>query len=317
MSVPDMSVPVVSVPVGSVPAEKGENVREKENGVRVEYGGRLCQGIFLERPNRFVARVAVGGQEEIVHVANPGRMTELLVPGAPIWLAEKVESGGKDATEGKAGKAGKAAKPRKTRFQLALVDHRGVGLISVDSNLPNRLVYSLLRARAIPEFAEYDLIAKEVKFGQSRFDFRLDRTTGQGIPLADDPPGANAAARFRFRMPSCFLEVKSVNLVVGREARFPDAPTLRGARHLAELARARREGCRAAVLFVIQRDDPVSFAPHVETDPDFGEAFRSALEAGVEAYAYTCRLDSGGISLGHPVPVKIQPGDRDFWRRAI
>ncbi len=258
------------------------SVPEKENGVRVEYGGCLYQGIFLERPNRFVAKVAVGGQEETVHVANPGRMTELLVPGAPVWLAEKVERGGKDAMGGKAGKAGKAAKSRKTRFQLTLVDHRGVGLISVDSNLPNRLVYSLLMARSIPEFAEYDLVAKEVKFRQSRFDFR-------------------------------YLEVKSVNLVVGREARFPDAPTLRGVRHLAELAQARREGYRAAVLFVIQRDDPVSFAPHVETDPAFGEAFRNALQAGVEAYAYTCRLDPGGIAFAHRVPVKVHPDDRDYW----
>ncbi len=274
----------MSVAVMSGPAGKGENVQEKGNGVRVEYGGRLYQGIFLERPNRFVAKVAVGGQEETVHVANPGRMTELLMPGAPVWLAEK---------------AGKAAKPRKTRFQLALVDYRGVGLVSVDSNLPNRLVYSLLLARAIPEFAEYDLVAKEVKFGQSRFDFRLERS----------------AVRSQTGRAPCFLEVKSVNLVVGREARFPDAPTLRGARHLAELARARREGYRAAVLFVIQRDDPVSFAPQVETDPGFGEAFRSALEAGVEAYAYTCCLDAGGISLGHPLPVKVHPDNEDFWRR--
>ncbi len=261
-----------------------EGIKTEHNG-KVEYNARLRQGIFLERPNRFVARVAVDGLEETVHVANPGRMTELLVPGAPVWLAEK------------------AGPLRKTRFQLALVAHRGVGLVSVDSNLPNRLVHSLLMTGAIPEFAGYDLVAKEVKFGQSRFDFRLDA-------------GSAAGSATGSRKPPCFLEVKSVNLVVGREARFPDAPTLRGARHLAELAEAHKAGYRAAVLFVIQRDDAISFAPHVETDPAFGEAFRNALEAGVEAYAYTCRLDPGGIALARRVPVKVHPDDQDCWSQS-
>jgi sugar fermentation stimulation protein A len=101
----------------------------------------------------------------------------------------------------------------------------------------------------------------------------------------------------------CFIEAKSVTLVEDGVALFPDAPTQRGRRHLRELARARAEGHRAAVVFVVQRDDAISSSPHDEADPAFGQALREAAQAGVEVYAYKCRVSEREVTLDAPLPM--------------
>jgi len=83
----------------------------------------------------------------------------------------------------------------------------------------------------------------------------------------------------------CLVEVKSVTLVENGEARFPDAPSARGARHVAELALACCEGYRAAVIFVVQRGDGGRFTPNDGCDPFFGMALRRVQRGGVEVYA--------------------------------
>lgn len=86
-------------------------------------------------------------------------------------------------------------------------------------------------------------------------------------------------------------------------ALFPDAPTLRGVKHLHSLVQARSSGYRAAVVFVIQRDDARAFSPHDVADPVFGRALRAAVEADVEALAYCCRVTREQIDLTRRVPV--------------
>jgi sugar fermentation stimulation protein A len=101
------------------------------------------------------------------------------------------------------------------------------------------------------------------------------------------------------------VEAKSVTLVEGGTALFPDAVTARGRRHLEELSRAVASGDRAAVVFVVQRDDAQRFAPHDESDPAFGAALREAAGAGVEAYAYACRVAESEVSIVRPLPVVL------------
>ena len=101
------------------------------------------------------------------------------------------------------------------------------------------------------------------------------------------------------------VEVKSVTLVENGRAMFPDAVTARGARHMRELARLRRDGYEAGVLFVIQRSDPTSFAPHDEADPEFGAALREAAGAGVHVWAHKCRMSRKSIRLADAVPVEL------------
>jgi sugar fermentation stimulation protein A len=178
--------------------------------------------------------------------------------------------------------AEKKASHRVTAYDLALVRH-GERLVSVDAHLPNKVVEQALRQGLLEPFAGWEEINREYNYGHSRIDFRL-----------------------RFVNQACFIEVKSVTLVNDGTAMFPDAPTARGTKHLQELAGAVAEGYRAAALFLIQRDDARAFAPNDATDPVFGAALRAAAGAGVEVYAYRCRVTLEGISVEGQVPVKLQ-----------
>jgi sugar fermentation stimulation protein A len=99
------------------------------------------------------------------------------------------------------------------------------------------------------------------------------------------------------------VEVKSATWVIGRRALFPDAPTERGARHVRELAAAVRSGRRAAVIFVVQRRDACSFAPHAGRDPAFAAALRDAFAAGVSVLAYRASVTVRGCRLLDRIPV--------------
>jgi sugar fermentation stimulation protein A len=136
-------------------------------------------------------------------------------------------------------------------------------------------------AGRLPEFA-CNGIRPEVRYGDSRLDFRL--TGPEGV---------------------CWVETKSVTLVTDGVAYFPDVPTARGSRHLRELLAIVGDGERAAVVFIVQREDAVSFAPAAAVDPLFAETLRQVAEAGVEVRAYVCRVDMTEIVLDHPIPVQL------------
>ncbi len=223
--------------------------------------GPLIPGLFLGRPNRFVALVEVAGQAVRVHVPTSSRAHELLLPGARVLLAPCPGA------------------HRVTAYDLVMTYH-GDTLVSVDSRVPNRLLDGELRAGAVPEFAGWTYQRAEVVLGESRLDFLLQRGEAR-----------------------CWIEAKSVTLVVDGVALFPDAPTARGARHLRELAAARARGDRAAAVFIIQRDDARRFAPNRACDPDFAVALDAAAVAGVEIVARTCRVTPDGMALGERVEV--------------
>ena len=95
----------------------------------------------------------------------------------------------------------------------------------------------------------------------------------------------------------CFVEVKGVTLVVGTEARFPDAPTERGTKHLKELIKLKKDGYRAVVFFLIQHPLGESFAPNWENDSVFSKTLNDAYENGVEILVYKCDNRLDGIDL--------------------
>ena len=108
------------------------------------------KGIFLHRPNRFIAQVEIDGQTETVHVKNTGRCRELLIPGATVCLEE---SGNPN---------------RKTRFDLIAVE-KGDLLINMDAQAPNQVFQEWAESGAFrPELA---LLRPETTWGKSRFDF--------------------------------------------------------------------------------------------------------------------------------------------------
>lgn len=111
----------------------------------------ICRGVFLDRPNRFIARVEIGGAEETVHVKNTGRCRELLVPGAEVWLAKSDNPA------------------RKTKYDLIAVRKSTGVLFNIDSQAPNAAAGEWLARQG------FDRIIPEYPFGQSRIDFYMER----------------------------------------------------------------------------------------------------------------------------------------------
>lgn len=220
---------------------------------------RICEGKFVERPNRFIARVMLGDREETVHVKNTGRCRELLRPGVTVLLQE-VEN-----------------PARKTRYDLIAV-YKDKELVSIDSQAPNRIAAEYL-PRLFPDAVR---VRPETVWGSSRFDFYIE-----------------------FANRRMFMEVKGVTLEENGIARFPDAPTERGVKHLKELTECIKAGYEATVLFVIQRKGVRHLEPNDRTHPAFGEALREAKQAGVRIYAVDCIVTPEEVRADAPVEVRL------------
>ena len=251
----------------------------------------LHEARFLTRLNRFAAMVILEGKKVKVHVANSGRMQELLQPENKCYLFH--QSGEHRKTAYDLGLVAIKRLPESTETHLKAIHISGHVspvqqkksmhiLVSTNSRVPNILVWDAWKAGALPHFDGYTDGRREVSFRDSRLDMMLVGPTGQ-----------------------CYIEMKSVTLVIGSTARFPDAPTGRGRKHIETLIRAVEEGHRAAVVFVIQRSDATCFAPNDANDPEFGTALRKAVEVGVEAYAFTCTLTQQEIIIAGEVPVQL------------
>ena len=165
---------------------------------------------------------------------------------------------------------------RKTKYDLICVQ-KGNRLINMDSQAPNAAAGEWLRNGG---FGAVTDVRPEVKFENSRFDFAFQK---------DGKP--------------CFMEVKGVTLENDGICAFPDAPTVRGAKHLRELAQAAQAGYGAYVLFVIQMENVRYLHPNDTTDPEFGAALRQAAEAGVKVLAMDCRVACDSMILQKEVPV--------------
>ena len=173
---------------------------------------------------------------------------------------------------------------RKTSYDMVTVLHEGT-LVSIDSRLPNTLLAEAIQAGLLPEFKGFTVKRREPTYHDSRLDLEL--TDGASRVL---------------------VECKSSTLVIEGTAHFPDAPTRRGARHMNTLIHALGGG-KAAACFIIQREDAESFTPHALMDPEFALSLRNASRAGVEVYAYRCRVTVEAVMLAERVPVHLfQPG---------
>ncbi|MEM3566241.1 MAG: DNA/RNA nuclease SfsA [Candidatus Bathyarchaeia archaeon] len=231
----------------------------------LEIEGNIVDGVYRRRLTRFSAQVEVDEKIFECFLPNPGRLSELLFSGVRVVLKEVVVIG-----------------DRKTVYDLVGVHHGG-RVISVDARIPNKLVFEALKNGDLPEFLGYTAIKPEHYYGRAKFDFLLE---GAGLK-------------------PCLLEVKSCTLVRDGVAMFPDAPTERGARHVSELAKALKDGYRAAVLFIIQRGDAYEFTANDEVDPKFGKALREAYKHGVEVYAYSASFAENRVWLNGRVEVVL------------
>lgn len=240
-------------------------VKIKEKGCRMKYQN-IVKAKFLSRPNRFIAKVNISGKEETVHMNNTGRCRELLLPGTTVYLEKTKKTN------------------RKTKYDLIAVEKKRTNksplLVNIDSQIPNALAAEWIAKSGI--FSEKAKVKREVTFGSSRFDLYIE-------------DGSRRA----------FVEVKGVTLEEGGNAAFPDAPTLRGVKHVTELCSAIDEGYEAYVLFVIQMKEIASFTPNDKTHKAFGDALRIASEKGVKILAYDCKVEPDSLIIDSPVSVKL------------
>ena len=232
----------------------------------MKFSPPLARGRLVRRYKRFLADVTLATGETITaHVANPGAMTGLADPGLEIWLSKSDNPKRKLAWS----------------WELARV---GRYLVGINAGLPNRLVEEALGLGIIPELAGYAGLRREVRYGtNSRVDFVLSDGSRE----------------------DCYVEVKNVHLKRGPLAAFPDSVTARGTRHLQELARMAAAGCRAVMLYVVQRADCNAFTIAGDIDPAYAEALGQARRRGVEVLCYTCTIRTTGIRLVKPLRITI------------
>jgi len=229
---------------------------------------------MLAFPPLLAARFVARPNRYLIVAAQDGRHVEAACrdPGRLGWLLEP----------GVALRLRPAAHPgRRTAFDVVLA-RQGRVWVSLVPTLANALFADALAGGAAPGLAGARIVRAEPTFGESRFDFLL-----------------------RHRGRDLLAEVKSIGLVEGGRALFPDAPTARGVRHLRELARHARAGGRALLVFVVQRDDAHVVSPHVAVDPEFAAALGDARRAGVRLLAFRSRVDTRGARITGALPVVL------------
>ncbi|MFV2038050.1 MAG: DNA/RNA nuclease SfsA [Paracoccaceae bacterium] len=234
----------------------------------MKFQNKLVPGTLIRRYKRFLADVDLDdGRRVVAHCANPGAMTGLNAPGPRVWLDPNDDPG------------------RKLRYGWRLSELAGGHWAGIDTMVPNKVVGEALRAGRIAALAAYSKVRAEVKYGQaSRVDFLLSR----------------------YGLPDAYVEVKNVHL--SREkglAEFPDSPTVRGAKHLAELSEMVRQGHRAVMFYLVQRTDCSQFRLADDVDRNYAQAFARARSAGVEVLCYDTAIDTHGVELRRPVVVAI------------
>ena len=226
---------------------------------------KIKKGRFISRPNRFIAKVNIEGNEETVHVKNTGRCKELLLENVIVYLYESDKLS------------------RKTKYDLIAVEKEtknGTILINMDSQAPNDVAEEWLKSGDL--FSRDATIRREFTYNKSRFDFFIEDNDRKA-----------------------FLEVKGVTLENDGVASFPDAPTERGIKHINELITALREGYEAYILFVIQMKGVYKFTPNDTTHKAFGDALRNAQKAGVKILAVDCIASPDEISIDTMIPIEL------------
>ncbi len=226
----------------------------------------LVPATLIRRYKRFLADCRLDdGREITAHCANPGSMMGLAEPGTKIWLEPNDDP------------------KKKLKFGWRLVDHKNGHFTGVDTAVPNRVLGDALRGQQIADLDTYGNIRAEMKYGtKSRIDYFL---TQEGLP-------------------DLYLEIKSVTL--SRQpglAEFPDSVTSRGTKHLRELQQMVSKGHRAAMLYLVQRTDCITFDLARDIDPTYAVAFDAARQAGVEIYCYGTQITPQHVKMGRTIKV--------------
>lgn len=222
----------------------------------------LVTGKLIKRYKRFLADVTLDSGEEVTaHCTSTGALLGIADPGSNVWLSPSDNPN------------------RKLAYTWEMVESEGV-LVGVNTSHPNLLVAEAISNQVITELQGYEAMKREVKYGTNS---RIDILLSEGV------------------RPNCYVEVKNVHLKRGGRAEFPDAVTSRGTKHLEEMMQMVKDGHRAAMVYVIQRDDCEGFGLAKDIDPVYAATAATAIAVGVEIYAYECQMSPEGIVISKPV----------------
>lgn len=168
---------------------------------------------------------------------------------------------------------------RKTAYSLIAVQ-KGERLVNMDSQAPNVVAYEYAKSGKL--IGEPEVLKREKTYRDSRFDLYYEAAGKKG-----------------------FIEVKGVTLENDDIARFPDAPTTRGLKHVYELAEAVKDGYEAGIIFIVQMENIRYFTPNVEAQPEFAQALKDVSGRGVFIRAFTCRVTEDSLDILEEIPVVL------------
>lgn len=171
---------------------------------------------------------------------------------------------------------------RKTKYSIIAV-WKNKRIVNIDSQAPNIVAYDAILAGKIVEIGQVDVLRREVTYGKSRFDLYYEKGDERG-----------------------FIEVKGVTLEEDGVAKFPDAPTVRGAKHVRELMNAVDNGYKAMILFVVQMRGCTYFTPNIEMDEAFSENLVKSSKLGVQVIAYDTDVEENELVLNETVRVILE-----------
>ena len=226
----------------------------------------LISGEFIKRYKRFFVDIKVGNNTVIAHCPNTGSMMGLLKPGNKVWLSETDDP------------------KRKLKYTLQIIKDKN-SKVGVNTHLTNKVVLDALNKKMIKNFENIDFIKQEIKFGKdTRFDFLVSEGSKKS-----------------------FIEVKNVTLSRKKKlAEFPDAVTSRGLKHIQELLKAKKEGYKIYLLFVIQREDCDKFKIANDLDPEYYKFLAKAVKKKLNVLCYDCKFFAKGIKLNRKIKFKIK-----------
>lgn len=227
----------------------------------VKWTEPLSEAIILKRYKRFLADVTLNGQQVTVHVPNTGSMTSCWEPNWKCIVST-------------------SSNPNRKMAHTLELTHNGKSWIGVNTANANKLAKKWLTENLLPELTGYKTVTPEKKIGESRVDFFLENHPS---------------------LPACYVEVKNVTLELAGKASFPDAVSERGQKHLRELMDLKKKGFRAAMLFVVQREDVSHFVPATHIDPEYSRLLSEAYKVGVEILVYGCKMGTDEIGLKGPL----------------
>lgn len=228
----------------------------------MKYKSPLIEAVFLKRYKRFFADIDLHGEVVVAHVANTGSLKSVNTPGLACLISPA------DNPE------------RKLRYTLEAIKAPTGAWVGVNTSTPNKIVEESLR------LAVQNKVGHWGQFSDVKPEFKLSAETRLDFALLDDKGKARH-----------FIEVKNTTLAEDGVAMFPDAVTERGQKHLRELMALVKEGASAEILFTIQRDDCVKFAPADSIDPEYGRLLREAVAVGVKVSPYVVKITPEEVFL--------------------